>query len=76
MILSLNLNAAMKNLVLGESWVNRRMKAVRFGLINIPARVMERSRYLMVRLSRRHPLLEWLLEIRGKIAALEPAAPG
>jgi hypothetical protein len=39
MILAFNLNTAMKRLVLGESWVNRRMKALRFNLINLPGRV-------------------------------------
>jgi hypothetical protein len=36
MILAHNLNAAMKRLVLGPAWVARRMKALRFHLINLP----------------------------------------
>ena len=76
MILALNLNAAMQRLVLGEPWVNRRMKAVRFGLINLPAVIMERSRYLLIRLSKGHPLLEWLEKIHARIASMAPVAPG
>ena len=72
MILALNLNAAMKQLVLGASWVGKRMKAIRFALINIPARVLERSRYLLVRLAKNHPVLDWLVEMRRKIADLVP----
>ena len=34
MVLAFNLNAVMKTLVLGGSWVNKRMKAIRFHLIN------------------------------------------
>lgn len=40
MIFAYNLNVLMKRLVLGESWVNKRMKAIRFGIINIAARVI------------------------------------
>ena len=38
MVLAFNLNAALKGLVLGGQWVNKRMKAIRFHLINIAAR--------------------------------------
>jgi hypothetical protein len=70
MILALNLNAAMKRLVLGQSWVARRMKAIRFSLINLPAQVVTGSRHLMVRLSQGHRSLQWLIDIRAKIAML------
>ena len=73
MILALNLNAAMKRLVLGQSWVAKRMKAIRFSLINLPAQVVKRSRYLSVRLSKGHHSLKWLIDIRAKIAMLSPA---
>jgi hypothetical protein len=76
MILSLNLNNAMKTLVLGKSWISRRMKAIRFHLINIPARIIERSRQLFVRLSKNHPCLDWLIDIRTKIALLAEVSPG
>ncbi len=76
MILALNPNAAMKRLVLGKSWVPKRMKAIRFHLINLPARVMERSRELFVRLPKNHPCFDWLLSIRAKIGLLASASPG
>jgi hypothetical protein len=69
MILSLNLNAAMKRLVLGKSWIPRRMKAIRFHLINLPARIMERSRQLLVRLSN-ESYFEWFVALRARISAL------
>jgi len=72
MILALNLNAAMKTLVMGRCWVAKRMKAIRFALINIPARVLKRSRYLLVRLAKNHPALAWLVEMRRKIVNLVP----
>jgi hypothetical protein len=73
MILALNLNAAMKRLVLGQSWVAKRMKAIRFALINLPAQVVDHSRCLLVRLSKGHRSLRWLIDIRAKIAMLSPA---
>jgi hypothetical protein len=76
MVLALNLNQAMKSLVLGKNWVSKRMKAIRFALIHLPARVIERSRQLFVRLSKGHSCFEWLLQIRARIAALAPAPSG
>jgi len=70
MVLAFNLNAALKSLVLGGQWVYRRMKAIRFHLINIAARVMERSRQLSLRLSAGDPAYGWLLQIRARIAGL------
>ena len=67
MILAFNVNSAMKRLVFGESWVNRRMKAVRFWLINLPGRVYERGRQLFVRLCGGHPSNEMLIEARRRM---------
>ena len=52
MILSFNLNTAMKRLVLRGTWVNKRLKAIRFHLINIAGRVCRSSRSLKIRVSR------------------------
>lgn len=70
MILALNLNNAMKRLALGKSWTPRRMKAIRFSLINIPGRIVERSRELIIRLARGNPAVALLLEARSRIMAL------
>ena len=76
MILALNLNAMMKKLVLADAWQPKRMKAVRFSLINLPGRVVNRSRRLIVRLTKNHPSLELLIEARKKIAMLKPLPCG
>jgi hypothetical protein len=75
MILAMNLNTMMKRLVLGGSWVSRRMKAIRFSFINIPGRIVERSRALIIRLVKGHPVLDLYLEARLQIMAMCPA-PG
>jgi hypothetical protein len=67
MILAMNLNTVMKRLVLGGSWKSRRMKAIRFSFITIPGRIVERSRELIVRLVKGHPVLELYLEARRRI---------
>jgi len=76
MILAMNLNSAMKKLVLGKSWVTKRLKAIRFALINLPARVMERSRRLIIRLGKHHPAFDWLVELRAGITSLTPVPGG
>ena len=67
MILAFNVNAAMKRLILGEDWVNRRMKAVRFQSINLPGRIYEHGRQLFVRLCGGHPSNEILFEARRRM---------
>jgi len=74
MILAYNLNVLMKRLVLGESWVNKRMKAIRFGFIHIVGRVIEHSRRLLVRISGNHPSSELLILVRRRIVRLATAS--
>ena len=54
-VLAFNLNAAMKQLTLGQEWVSRRLKAGRFGVINLPGRVVRHARTLVINLSGGHP---------------------
>ena len=68
-VLAANLSAMMKRLVLGGSWVSKRLKAIRFWLINIPGRVMERSRQIFIHVTAGHPAFELLLMIRRKLAS-------
>jgi hypothetical protein len=70
MILAFNVNSAMKRLVLGGNWVNRRMKAIRFWLITVPGRVLRHARSLVVRLVGGHPSNEILLEARRRMEIL------
>ena len=72
-VLSFNLNAAMKRLVLGDEWVPKRMKAIRFALIHLPGRVVEHARKLIVWVSGRHPSLSLLLRARSMIALMSPS---
>jgi hypothetical protein len=76
MILSFNVNSAMKRLVLGQSWAKKRLKAIRFALIHLAGRVMERSRQLIVRLACCHPSTEILFHARRKVLALAHGPPG
>ncbi|NCP76476.1 IS1380 family transposase [Shewanella vesiculosa] len=76
MILAMNLNSSMKRLALGESWIPRRMKAIRFSFINIPGRIIERSRELIIRLVKGNSAINLLLEARIRIMALAGAPSG
>ncbi len=61
----------MKKLELSEKLVNCRMKAIRFSIINIPARVIKRSHSLFLRLSQNHPAFDSLIEARRRIASIQ-----
>ncbi len=76
MVLAHNLNAIMKQQALGETWISKRMKAIRFSFINLPGRVVERARSLIIRLTRNHPSLGVLIEARRRIALLVPIPSG
>lgn len=70
MILAFNINEAMKRLVLGGEWVSRRLKGIRFWLINIPGRVYEHARGLVIRLAGGHPSYDLLVAARRRILSL------
>jgi hypothetical protein len=74
-ILAMNLASAMKRVVLGGHWAKRRMKAIRFLLINVPGRIVEKARQLYLRLSRGHPALELLVRMRERIRQLASSPP-
>jgi len=76
MILAFNLNAMMKKLAMESSWLSKRMKAVRFSFINLPGRVVTRSRSLIIQLTKNNPVMELLINARRKIAMLQPVPSG
>jgi len=72
-VLSFNLLMAMKQLVLKDAWVPKRMKAIRFSIINLPGRVVHHAGYLIVKLTSRGNCFDLLSRMRREIAALLPA---
>ncbi len=76
MLLAYNLHSAMKRLVLGGSWVSKRLKAIRYAIIHVAARVLERGRQLIVRLAGGHPSNELLWRARARILELMEPATG
>jgi hypothetical protein len=74
-ILAMNLASAMKRVVLGGQWASRRMKAIRFLLINVAGRVVGKARQLYLRLNGEHPALELLIRARERIYELAAGPP-
>jgi hypothetical protein len=74
-VLAMNLAMAMNRIVLGGAWANRRMKAIRFLIICIPGRVMEKARQLYLRLSRGQPAFDLLQAMRERICELASGQP-
>ena len=73
MLLSHNLHAAMRLLALPGGLKKKRLKAIRFALIDVPARLVEHSRQLFIRLAAGNPALEWLVQMRRLIRGLVPS---
>jgi hypothetical protein len=77
MILALNLNVAMKRLVLGavdKSWRSRRLKAIRFLFIALPGRVVNHARELCIKVGGAQAC-KLLLRVREKIWQLARPLP-
>jgi hypothetical protein len=70
MVLAYNLHAAMTLIALPRGLKGKRLKAIRFALIDVSGRIVEHGRQLFVRLARGHPALAWLMRMRWKIGAL------
>lgn len=75
MILALNLNAAMKRLALPKSWARKRLKAVRFGLINLAGQIRTRSRQMQILISSKQAGYALLLQVRERINQLAAKNP-
>lgn len=74
-MLAFNLNSIMKRLALGEDWRGRRLKNIRFNIVNLPGRVINHARTLLIRLNAEHPSHQLLLRIRQRLLALANAPP-
>ena len=74
MVLAFNLNSAMKHLALRGSWIPKRMKALRFSLINLPGRILDHARELIIRIAKGHPSLDILRAARQRIMELAHAS--
>ena len=73
-VLAYNLHMALQRLALPDKLKGKRLKAIRFALISLPGRVVERGRQLFVRLARAHPALAWLFEMRRKLKLMAASA--
>jgi hypothetical protein len=75
-VLAFNLNSIMKRLVLPQGWSPKRLKAIRFGFINLAGRVVSRARQLIIRLSEGYPAYGLLMEVRRRLRGLWNAVTG
>ena len=68
--LAFNLASAVKQLGMGGEWMNKRLKAIRFGVINLPGRIVRHGRRMIIRMVADHPSYSLLIRMRGSILAL------
>lgn len=75
MLVAFNLNAFMLRHVMPAPWAVRRMKYVRFALINIPAQVIRSGRRTIVRVPAGHPSLAVIRAARGQMLTMATGPP-
>ena len=68
--LAFNVHTAVKGLALGGVWASKRLKTIRFHLMSVPGRVLERGRRLLVLIGKAHPAFTLLLGSRQRLRAL------
>jgi len=72
-VLTFNLLTAMKRLALGDKWLPKRMKAIRFHIIALPGQVVRHARAVTLKLGASQASFELFIRIRKAIASLLPA---
>jgi len=75
MVLALNLSVIFKRMVLEGEWANRRMKALRFGIINLPGSFVMHANRTYLKLSTDPTTFAELVAARKKIAAMKRPPP-
>jgi hypothetical protein len=75
MILAFNLNTLMKRLVLGDGWTHRRMKALRFHLIDVAGTLLNHAGQFVMKLNATADIFRKLQDVRRTIRALKASAP-
>jgi len=65
-----NIHSIFKRLCCDESWQSSRLKRIRFHIINIPGRILERGRQVYIRLTAGHPSFDLFQSIRDSISRL------
>jgi hypothetical protein len=73
MVLAFNLNTAMKQCAFEGSWATKRMKAIRFHLINLPGRIVSHAREAIIRIVKNHPSFGLLVAARQRILRWAPS---
>ncbi len=76
MVLAFNLKTLMQKLVLPKSLSKKRMKGLRFNLINIAGCVVSHARKLIVKVSDNPRVIGLLNFVRSRMAELASAPPG
>lgn len=76
MVISMNLVTLQKIVSLDESWRRKRIKSIRYWLINIPGRIIYKSKELIVRLNKGNEMLDCLISARCRIMLLGAHSPG
>jgi hypothetical protein len=73
-LISFNINSAMKHFVLDGVWSSCRLKALRFGIINVVGRIFHHARTVTMTIAGSSRTTDMLIEARRTILALAPAS--
>lgn len=75
MVLAYNLNSFVKREILKGEWKTKRLKALRYSLIDLPGRVIHHGRQIIIRLAGEISTSQLLIDMRTRVFALGPGPP-
>lgn len=75
-LIAFNLHVIMQTQVLGRTGLGQRLKAVRFGLIGVPGRIVRHARRVIIRVPKNHPSLALIERARRRLAQMSTGPPG
>lgn len=75
-LIAFNLHVIMQTKVLGRQGLGRRLKSVRFSLLNVPGRVIRHARRLTIRVPKNHPSLPLIERARRQLVKMSTGPPG
>lgn len=70
MIFAVNINSIMKQLIFTKEWKKKRMKAIRYNIINIAGLIRKKKNEFIVYMAEAHPSIDILINARKRIMEL------
>ena len=70
MIFAVNINSIMRQLIFTKEWKTKRMKAIRYNIINLPGLIRKKKNEFIIYMAEAHASIDILINARKRIMEL------